>query len=690
MRRVGRCSLSGYGWAVRKLFFVWGLLGMAVASEEIEELPALLVLGERETEVPKARSWTAEEIAEVAPLTIDRLLAREPSFSLFRRQSSLFGNPTSAGVSLRQSGASAASRSLVLFDGIPQNDPFGGWVNWARYDESLLGGVSIDFSENASLWGNLAAAGTVRLRSREIEENGGQVRLTAGSHGLRSGAGSYDLVEDDWRFRVALFSLEQEGFYALPRLQRGAIDRRLDLEARGAEVLGQWESESGLRAESRLSFFEEERGNGTALSRNETEATDVSLRLSSPLGERRWEALAYYQAGDFSSQFSAAADDRQSERLALDQFEVPGEGLGGGLTTSWEKGDDTTIGGVDFRFLTGETNETVGTFRSRRAGGRQSNVGAFLNSEKALGNYGRLKLGGRMDYWSLTEGERLERSLSSATTLRDDDLSDRDGWEPSISLSWEWAPAENLRWETGLGSSFRLPNLNELYRPFRVRSDVTEANPGLDPERFHSLRSQLDYEGGNWQLGAGVFYHLIEDAIANVPVTEAAEIAGVFGSLPAGGTGSQRRNVERAQVYGLELRADWEASEALNLRFTGVWSQSEFLDSPGQKLLEGERFAQAPELRLNLEGRYRFTEQISVNAGVEYRGQALDDLLGDRKLPAYWNTRVGGEWQVTEALTVRAQIENLFDEEIIAGESGNGLTTRGQPRAFWLSVGWLF
>ena len=64
---------------------------MAVASEEIEELPALLVLGERETEVPKARSWTAEEIAEVAPLTIDRLLAREPSFSLFRRQSSFLG-----------------------------------------------------------------------------------------------------------------------------------------------------------------------------------------------------------------------------------------------------------------------------------------------------------------------------------------------------------------------------------------------------------------------------------------------------------------------------------------------------------------------------------------------------------------------------------------------------------------------
>ena len=675
---------------MRKLVFVWGLSGMVVSAEVAEELPALLVLGERETGDVKERSWTAEEIAEAAPLTIDRLLAREPSFSLFRRQSALFGNPTSAGVSLRQTGASAASRSLVLFDGIPQNDPFGGWVNWARYDEALLGGVSIDFSENASLWGNLAAAGTVRLRSREIEEDGGQVRFTGGSHGLLAGAGSYDLVEDNWKFRVSLFSLEQDGFYALPRSQRGTIDRRLDLRARGVEMLGQWESESGLRVESRLSIFEEERGNGTALSRNETEATDVSLRLSSPPGALRWEALAYYQLREFSSRFSAATDDRNSERLALDQFEVPGEGLGGGLTMSWENGEYTTLGGIDFRHLTGETNETVGTFRSRRAGGRQANVGVFLNSEKNLDRLGKLKLGGRMDFWSLTEGERLERSLSSGATLRDDDLGDREGWEPSISLSWEWEPVENLRWETGLSSSFRLPNLNELYRPFRVRSDVTEANPGLDPERFHSLRSQVNYEGGDWQVGAGVFYHLIEDAIANVPVTQADEIASVFGSLPAGGTGSQRRNVERARVYGVEMRADWEASDALELSFTGMWSQSEFLDSPGQELLERESFAQAPELRLNLEGRYRFTEQISVNAGVEYRGQALDDLLGTRALPSYWNVRLGCEWQVTEAVTLRAQIENLLDEEIIAGESGNGLTTLGQPRAFWLSAGWHF
>ena len=71
------------------------------------------------------------------------MLAKEPSFSLYRRQSSISSNPTSAGVSLRNTGATAASRSLVLLDGIPQNDPFGGWVYWARYDAATLDSIRI-------------------------------------------------------------------------------------------------------------------------------------------------------------------------------------------------------------------------------------------------------------------------------------------------------------------------------------------------------------------------------------------------------------------------------------------------------------------------------------------------------------------------------------------------------------------
>ena len=54
----------------------------------------------------------------------DWLRARVPGFSLFRRTDSRLANPTAQGVSLRGIGPSGAGRSLVLLDGIPQNDPF--------------------------------------------------------------------------------------------------------------------------------------------------------------------------------------------------------------------------------------------------------------------------------------------------------------------------------------------------------------------------------------------------------------------------------------------------------------------------------------------------------------------------------------------------------------------------------------
>ena len=62
----------------------------------------------------------------------DDVLRTVPTFSLFRRSSSLSAHPTAQGVSLRGIGPSGVSRSLVLIDGMPFNDPFGGWVYWTR------------------------------------------------------------------------------------------------------------------------------------------------------------------------------------------------------------------------------------------------------------------------------------------------------------------------------------------------------------------------------------------------------------------------------------------------------------------------------------------------------------------------------------------------------------------------------
>ncbi|HTY84497.1 MAG TPA: TonB-dependent receptor plug domain-containing protein, partial [Silvibacterium sp.] len=71
-----------------------------------------------------------QQLRESASPALDGKLRQVPGFELFRRSSSLVANPTTEGVSLRGLGSTAASRSLVLLDGVPLNDPYGGWIHW--------------------------------------------------------------------------------------------------------------------------------------------------------------------------------------------------------------------------------------------------------------------------------------------------------------------------------------------------------------------------------------------------------------------------------------------------------------------------------------------------------------------------------------------------------------------------------
>lgn len=658
-------------------------------------LAPVVVLGERiYQDQPGEAVWEGEEVRRFSPQTVDALLATDPAFSLFRRQNASFGNPTTSGVSLRNTGATAASRSLVLLDGVPQNDPFGGWVNWGRYDPLLISRARVSTSSQASLWGNLSSAGAVHLTSREIEEGQGALSLSAGSQGYLGGSFFYDLgsPESPWRFRVGAHGRDSDGYFVLRSSQRGEIDERANLQSQGAFVQVEWTPSDQLQVQSRLSYYEERRSNGTALTGNTTEGFDYSLRVLGESGAVNWQALAFYQDRTFSSRFSAAAVDRDSERLALDQFDVPGEGIGGGLTLAWDASERLQIlGGFDLRFLDGETNENAGAFRSRRAGGEQRIAGAFASIEWDVSEDSRLAASVRLDHWELSDGERVEVSPGSGALLREDAISDRRDWEPSFSLRWRQEIHDDLGWDLAGGSSFRLPNLNELHRPFRVRNDITEANPALDPERFFFLEGGLNYEASDeLSVRLGAFHHWIRDAIANVPVTDAGEIQEIFGNLPTGGTGSQRRNVEEARVFGLEGEANWEMSEAWSFSAKALWSRSRFTSVPGQDLIEDEDFPQTPEFAANLNLAYEPTPDWVVSVGVDYESRAFDDLQGERALPEYWTARLISSWQVREDLRIGARVENLFDTEIVSGVASNGLISIGQPRAFWFTAEWQF
>lgn len=655
---------------------------LAIAQEVREdriELQETVVLAERLPSDSSPPTFDEEALLARSPLSLDQLLLEEPSFSLFRRQDATFANPTAAGVSLRRTGATATARTLVLRDGIPQNDPFGGWISWLRYRPSTLSAVRIVPSAQASAWGNQSAAGTIQLTGRDLWTPFHEVSATYGSRNTWSVDTTHTLVNEERTAALQFdaFRLQTDGHQPLQPSQRGAIDRALSLEATGFDLRSAWRPQEHFQLEASFSLFEEERGNGTALTNNATEAFDFSLRATLETSTATHQATAYYQQRDFASTFTAQAADRESENVVLDQFDVPGTGIGGSVTSRFAYGDDNALTvGLDARFLDGETNERVAfDNRIRTSGGEQTFLGLFVQSESALAGDVILNASARLDYYQSSNG--ILREIRTDGSVRtDQSFADRDSLEPSFGLSLSKQVTGTLHLSARVSSSFRAPTLNELYRGFRVRNDITNANPELDPERFYSGEVRALYRPGETVEWENTFFlHQISDAIANVPL-----------AIDPSGTTAQRLNVDSARVLGLESRLRYQPRDHFLATVSYQLADSRFTDSDQQPLLENEPFPHSPLHRLTASLQWQASPSLTLGAGTTFASFAFDDALATRRLSSFWNTHLSGEWQATEHLSLVGRVENLFDEDIETGLASNGLLSLAAPRTFLLTA----
>src|SRR5471030_2071038 len=160
---------------------------------------------------------------------LDDALAAAPGFSLFRRTSSLGANPTTQGVSLRGIAGSGASRALVTLDGVPRNDPFGGWVIWTGLPPEDIGGATIVRGAGAGPYGEGALTGVVALD--EVNPSPGQWTLDGegGSLGQARAAASTDLAAGPGSIFLTAAAEHSDGWIPV-RQGAGAADTRLTLD----------------------------------------------------------------------------------------------------------------------------------------------------------------------------------------------------------------------------------------------------------------------------------------------------------------------------------------------------------------------------------------------------------------------------------------------------------------------------
>jgi outer membrane receptor protein involved in Fe transport len=708
-------------------------MGLSIGPPHLQAnvMPAMSVTAARTPETPdrvpaSLRLFSGDALQHTPSLTLDGALRSVPGFSLFRRSDSFTANPTAQGVSLRGLGPSGASRSLVLFDDVPLNDPFGGWIAWTKLPRETASHAEVVPGGGATAWGNAALGGAIQIFSAPLKteliiidqppaaiawgsRGTGRLTLLAGDYGTRSGELAVTRPAGDGIVQLLGRDFRTEGFSLVAPERRGAID--VPAWSRHRWLTGRWRAPLGKQAEFTVTArsYEELRGNGTPYQRNGSREKFLSLAASSrDTQDFFWSGVAYVQDQSFASTFSSVNATRTAETPASDQFAVPATALGAAWSGTWiHRSGARTSGGVDARYARGETREnftfTGGNFtRQRIAGGQQLFSGMFVHHQLLLAEGWRATLGARVDSWRDTDGHRRETDRTTGAVLRDDRYADRSDIELNPSAGLVWTPTKTWRVRANAQQSFRRPTLNELYRPFRQGANVTETNPALRTE--HATSAEL---GAEWSLfgvapaptaaerlsnfraptpprvltlGATAYWNQLRDAVGNVTLARGPGTFPLFGTLATGGVGRQRLNLDRTRVRGVELTAMWRPAATLSFSGELLFNDATVTRAAIAPALVGKRLAQVPRRSASLSVNWDAPAKLRFAPRVRWIGRQFEDdenqlILGEVVVVDFGVSRALGKY-----LEAFVNVENLTDARVETGRSADGVVNIGTPR----------
>lgn len=180
----------------------------------------------------------------------------------------------------------------------------------------------------------------------------------------------------------------------------------------------------------------------------------------------------------------------------------------------------------------------------------QTNIGAFLATTWKPADRWTVSAGGRYDWF---------RSDVNLSPLPSPDLlpafkAARNSTQNAVtgSLGLSYRATEVVELLGGVSTSFRMPWTSEMFSSGYTGTSYTIPNPGLKPERGRSveLGSRLHFEQAT--VGMTAFRSDFRDFLES-SVTR-------YEGLPA----TQRRNVGRARIQGLEMDWRWQLTRSVN------------------------------------------------------------------------------------------------------------------------------
>lgn len=662
---------------------------IVVAASRTEQ-----VVGDIPASVTLVRS---EDLKRSPAVVADDVLRQVPTFSLFRRTSSLASHPTAQGVSLRGVGPSGAGRTLVLIDNIPFNDPFGGWVYWTRVPLASVDKVEIVDGANSSVYGNYALGGVINILTKPAE---GPTLRVRPSYGSRDTKKLDFFAADAWeKFGIAAEGsvFDTKGYFAVPEVDgvplRGPVDTKFAVQYQNFNLKTDYTLSDKVSVFARGGYFAEDRDNGkvcTSAFAPCTEDNDtlwkyvsggarVRLPDDSDLQARVWGNFER-----FHSTFLAVTNPtgpRSGGRLTLMQG-VPTKDTGG--MVQWSKAlgrKNYFMIGTDWRWVDGNSVEAAtnaangGSIVTQRiSGGTQRSFGVFLQDIISVTPKFQVTLSARLDNWKNYDAHNLETTVATGLpTVNNREscnnvpantpcLADKENTVGSPRIAARYHVSDKVSVWGGLSWGFRAPTLNELYRQFSIGAIVTRPNSQLGPERLTGGEGGINMTPAtNLTVRSTWFVNKFTNPVSNV-------------TLDA--TNRQRQNLGRTRIWGLQTDVNYRLSY---WRFSAayLYDIAKVKEFAADRSLENKFLAEVPMHRGSAELAYLNPKYLNASISTQFVGGQYDNDVNDLWLPYYGTVDISFSKKITRYTEATFGVQNLFDRRFYVQRAP---TTLGAPR----------
>jgi len=622
------------------------------------------------------------------------LLARIPGYASRDYQNPLLTSPARSAPSFRGLGGSSAGRTLVLFDGVPLNEPFGGSVHWGRVPLALVDRIEVVRGGGSMAWGSRALGGVINIMTATPERNHLDLGVEGGGFGTVRGSAAGTLRHNGLRVMAGGSWEETGGFQVIRPDQAGAVD--LPTGSNHKMLLAKVAYDIGKSGQAYLAgnYLDEWHQGPTAA--DSGPATVGEIRGGARLVTSGGGVLALSGYGNHRTSMIIATNvssDRSTETPRSYQ-NAPSDGVGASVQWSQSVGRHGFTAGSDLSGASGTTVEDYGWLNGamtlrRQAQGRQVLLGGFVQDGIDLGRRWRLQGGVRYDWVHDDRGRRVEQRTSNGEILADTSFGARVSNRLNFSAGVRHEATHWLSWRASAYQAFRAPTLSEMYRPNKGtgRGSITESNATLRPERLSGVELGVDLTLGERTLvRVGGFWNEVRDPIVDYTIGIAATNGQVIepcGVLLKDQVCRQRRNVDALRTVGVETEVEFHPHTGWSFWGSYTFNPTR-LSAPGQQT-DGKAARSAAEHVVSGFVAWENPRLMSLTLEARYVGPRFDDDINSIRLGSFTAAGFRLDRPLWRQASAYLKVENLLNAKYEVTRSTTGIAEMGGPR--WVLLG---